>query len=203
MSEPVIDGPATTGETDGRRARTERSRTAVIDAVFELVCDGHLPPQIDQIAARAGVSQASIYRYFGSIDELHGETVERFFARFGALFEIPEAGIGALDERIERYVSARIVLFETVGPIMRMGRVRALEHPRIAAGLRENRLRMRASTAVHFAPELADPDGSLRADVVDEICSIESWVTMTTLYDHDREQIRRVWVDVLTRILGR
>lgn len=187
---------------DGRRARTERSRTAVIDAVFELVCEGHLPPQIDQIAARAGVSQASIYRYFGSIDELHGETVERFFARFGALFEIPDAAHGPLDQRIERYVTARIVLFETVGPIIRMGRARALEHPRIAAALRENRLRMRASTATHFATEFTGADAELRADVVDEICSIESWVTMTTLYDRTLDQIQRIWIDTLSRVLG-
>jgi hypothetical protein len=37
---------------DGRTARRERNRAAVIDALFSLIDEGHVPPSTDEIAER-------------------------------------------------------------------------------------------------------------------------------------------------------
>ena len=62
--------PDPTVTVAGRRARRERNRTAVIDAMFELIAEGKVPPPAEALAERAGVSVSSIFRYFDNLDEL-------------------------------------------------------------------------------------------------------------------------------------
>ncbi|MEK9938638.1 MAG: TetR/AcrR family transcriptional regulator, partial [Ilumatobacter sp.] len=103
---------------DGRRLRAERGRAAVIDAMFDLIIEGHLPPAVDQVARRSGVSTATIFRYFGSLDELQQETVTRFVERFKDLLVIDRLGQGSTTARVRRFVDSRIRLFSEVGPVM-------------------------------------------------------------------------------------
>ena len=62
---------------DGRRARRERGRLAVSDAVIDLVGEGNTDPTSEQVAERAGVSVASLFRYFETLEELRQETLRR------------------------------------------------------------------------------------------------------------------------------
>ena len=55
---------------DGRRARRERGRSAVIDAAFALAEEGKIPLTTELVAERSGVSAASIFRYFDGLDDL-------------------------------------------------------------------------------------------------------------------------------------
>jgi Bacterial regulatory proteins, tetR family len=75
---------------DGRHARRERGRLAVIDAMLILVSEGHVPPTVEQLAERAGVSAASVFRYFDTLEDLRQATTGVFFKRNPHLFEIPE-----------------------------------------------------------------------------------------------------------------
>ena len=80
MEEPVT--------VDGRSARRERGRAAVIDAVVDLLQEGHAPPTTPQVVERAGISEASLFRYFRSIDDLQLEATARFLDRHAHLFEM-------------------------------------------------------------------------------------------------------------------
>ncbi len=118
------------GETgDGRRARSERSRQAVIDAVVELVQAGKVLPTAETIAERAGVSVASLFRHFDGIADLQLQTYEHFRRHFAPLVIVSaEQAAGTRAERIAVLVESRLDLYEQAGAVMILGRLRSLEH---------------------------------------------------------------------------
>ena len=139
---------------DGRRARRERGRLAVLDAMVDLVQEGHHPPAVELIAERAGVSVASIFRYFERLDELQDATTARFLERHASLFEIDRIGEGPRDARITRFVTARTTLYGSIAPIARFVRSRSSEQPHLADSLGQMRRRLADQVGAHFAPEL-------------------------------------------------
>ena len=190
---------------DGRRARRERGRLAVTDAMVDLVFEGHLPPSTEQIAERAGVSIASLFRYFPSLDELRHETTTRYFERYADLFEIPEIGVGALDDRIDRFVRARVHLHETCEPMARLARWRAAEQAAVADTLHRVRATRSDQVRHHFDAELRAMTQLERDDVVaavSALTSFEAWDQFR--HDHRRTapQTRRAWTRALRRLLA-
>ena len=144
-----------TGAVDGRRARRERGRLAVLDAMVDLLREGRTPPTTQELAERAGVSAASIFRYFDGLDELRGHTIVHFLGRYQGLFEVPPA-TGTLDERITSYVDSRLRLYETIAPVARMVRARMYDEPQLAEQLHRVRRQQAEQARAHFAVEL-DP----------------------------------------------
>jgi AcrR family transcriptional regulator len=180
---------------DGRRARRERGRIAAIDAVVDLLQEGATPPSAAEVAKRAGVSPATLFRYFETIDDLQHEATSRFFERNAPLFEVP-ASSGPLDERADGYAAARVTLYDTIAPIARLARVRSFDHPHLARTLHEVRSRMAAQVRTHFAPELRALTPAGRDDAVALITtmtSFESWDQLRQDFDRSAAQIRRAW----------
>ena len=56
---------------DGRRARRDRNRVAVVDSLLALYAEGDLNPSTDAIALRAGLSPRSLFRYFDDLSLIH------------------------------------------------------------------------------------------------------------------------------------
>lgn len=196
------------GETptvDGRRARRERGRASVVDAMFGLLQEGHYPPTVEAVAERAGVSASSVFRYFDSLDDLQHRTVERYFERFAPLFTVPSLGQGDLAGRITRLVEARLDLYEAIGPLARLARARALDTPRLARSLAETRVMLAGQVAEHFAAELAPrspADAEDLVDAVDALTSFEAWDLLRTTHGRSRPQVRRAWVAALRALTG-
>ncbi len=190
--------------TDGRRARRDRNRAAVIDAVFGLLDDGVVTPSSDAIADRAGVSVSSVFRYFDTLEDLQEQTITAHFERFGHLFDVPQIGTGCLTTRIDRFVTARTTLYGTIAPIGRLARARALDQPRIADTLARTRSRFSTQIREHFAFEL---EGRLRADeddvvaLIDAMTSFESWDLLHTSHRRGDARIRRAWITGITALL--
>ena len=187
MGDPV-------SSTDGRRARRERGRLAVIDAMFELLQEGKVPPGTDAIAERAGVSVASIFRYFEGIEDLQLQTLERFRERFGPLISAPIEG--ELPDRITGFVDARLDLYEQAGAIMAVGRLRALEHPPLVEAAARTRGSLADQVRATFVVETAGHAPARAADlvaVVDALTSLESWDVMHKTHARSRAQIARAW----------
>lgn len=195
-------GPAAV--VDGRRARRERGRQAVVEATIDLVLEGVSPPSVEQVAARAGVSPASVFRYFETLDELRDETTRRYFERFAHLLEVPDIGVGSLEARIKRYVDIRHELHATTEPMARLVRRRA---PRVSAS-DDTLHRFRAMRAdeirQHFAIELARLSSARQDELVATIgtlTSFESWVQLREDHARSAVQIRRGWASALWRLL--
>jgi AcrR family transcriptional regulator len=160
---------------DGRRARRDRNRDTVVDALLQLYRDGEMAPSVARVAERSGVSHRSVFRYFEDLDELLEVAVERQSEAIADLVEVPELGQGLLPARIDRLVERRIALYEEAAPVARVARMRAPLLPILAEDLRKNRELLRRQIRSHFRPELQvsdDADAVYAAAAV--LCSLES-----------------------------
>jgi AcrR family transcriptional regulator len=154
------------GAPDGRTARRDRNREAVLDAVLDLFVDGSMAPAPAEVAARSGVSLRSVYRYFEDMDALVRAAIARNLARMGHLFDLEGPGVGPRSARIERTVAARLRLHDAIAPMARAAVARAPQNALIDERLQETRLLLRRQLEEMFAPELADLDPIERRDVV-------------------------------------
>ncbi len=200
--EGVSDEPS---PLDGRTARRERGRLAAIDAMFELVCEGKAPPSVDDIAARAGVSAASLFRYFDGIADLQRQTFERFVERYLPLFDRPIPTDGSRATRIESLVDARLRFYDEVGPLLALGRRNAATSE---VGLAARDL-MRSARADQvreaLAPELASATPARAADLVaavDGITSPEVWDVLREFHGRGPQQIRASWRRDVAAVVG-
>lgn len=189
---------------DGRRARRERGRLAVLDAMVDLLQEGRTPPTTQELAERAGVSAASIFRYYESLDELREHTIVHFLGRYADLFEVPDP-TGGFDARVASYLDSRLRLYETIAPVARMVRARMYDEPALAAQLHRVRTRQAEQARAHFADELDRHPASARDDLVGLIVTttaFESWDQLTGDHGRTPRQVRRAWVTALRALLG-
>lgn len=190
---------------DGRNARRERGRNAVIDAVVDLLQEGHAPPTTAQVVDRAGISEATLFRYFRTVDDLQFQATERFLARHDHLFEIPAIGQGDLGARVDRFTSARVALWEALGPVARLGRARSFDHAGLAELLLTARRTQVDQVSRHFAPELDRLPPQGRADAVAVLVSLtafEAWDGQRRDLNRTPAQVRRSWRTALHALLG-
>ena len=189
--------------TDGRRARRDRNRAAVIEAVYGLLAEGARTVATEAVAERAGVSVSSVFRYFDGLDDLLDQTIEAHLRRMAPLLEVDGLGEGTRTERLERLVDARLRLYEAIAPVARTARARAIELPPVAERLAEVRRRLRDQLRAQLAPELAArprPAAEDLLDAVDALTSFESW-DLLGASGRSARRIRRAWVaglDALT-----
>lgn len=177
----------------------------MIDAVVELLHQGHAPPPTALVTQRAGVSEATLFRYFESIAELQFQATSRFLARHQDLFAIPNEGLGPLSSRIDRFVSARSALWEAIAPVAKLGRARAFDHPGMAALLADARKNQAHQVGRHFGTELALLTPSARDDLVAALTALaafESWDLQSNDLGRTPAQIRRTWRMALRALLG-
>ena len=202
---PLMAQIALSDETvDGRRARRERGRIAVSDAVIDLAFEGNANPTAEQVAKRAGVSVASLFRYFETLKELRRETLRRYFKRYDHLFQLPDISEGTLKHRSQVFVNCRAKLYETTEPMCRQARRRAPDFPDVDEELHSVRARQADQVRQCFAYELEALSPSARDDLVATIStltSFESWDQI--VHDHNRtpRQVRRTWTTALHRLL--
>ena len=193
MSDPEPEVPA-----DGRTARRDRNREAVLDAVLDLFADGAIAPVPAEVAARSGVSLRSVYRYFDDMDALVRAAIARNLARMGELFDLDGLAEGSLDERIDRTVAARLRLYDGIAPMARAAVARAPQNPLIAERLEETRLLLRRQVEEMFDPELGAMDGDASHEVV---AAVDVLLELDAL-DHLR-RVRRMAAPEAQRVLVR
>jgi AcrR family transcriptional regulator len=185
---------------DGRRARRARNRDAVVDALVDLLAEEAGVPGAAEIAARAGVSVSSLFRYFDGLEDLKNQTVERYFSRYASLFEIPHLGEGTRGERIDTFIDARLRLYEAIAPIARLARARAYDQPAMAVPLARARTTLLDQIEVQFATEVAAHP--MLVALIDALTSFESWDLQHTAHGCTAAEVRSGWRYGLDRLLG-
>lgn len=126
-----MDQPA---RVDGRTARGERTRAAVVDALLALQEEGDLEPTAQRVAARAGVALRTVFGHCCDMETLWAQAGEREVAKMAALADVPSGDL-PLDERVERFCASRARVLEADLPVLRAARLR--EH--VSAALRRSR----------------------------------------------------------------
>ena len=177
VAEPVT--VTVTGEVDGRTARRDRNRLAVLDAVLELFSEGDLVPSPDDVARRSGVSLRSVYRYVADADDLIRSAIERNLEKVEPLFLIADLGTGSFAHRIDAFLDARMRVYDAIAATARASRLAASRSAVIRSHLEGGRRAMRVQLERQFASELDCLDGAEReaaaaaADALTQIETIE------------------------------
>ena len=104
--------------TDGRQARSHRTRLAVAEAMLDCFQDGLLRPSAKDVAERAGVSTRAVFRHFDNMEALLEEAsqiqIERVMGELPALHSE-----GSLDHRVDALVEYSVRRNELVAPVRR------------------------------------------------------------------------------------
>jgi AcrR family transcriptional regulator len=161
---------------DGRRARGERSRAAIVAAVLDLIGEIDGMPSTAMVAERAGVTQRTLFRHFGSVDELLAEAVGTQSQMVLPYLQPLDAG-GTFEERIVRLVEVRTELFRRIAPVRRKALALRAELPLIANGIAMANDAQRKQIELLFAAELDQlgASASHRRTVVHALEMATSW----------------------------
>lgn len=157
---------------DGRIARRERNRAAIVAALGDILGSGNLEPTAEQVASRAGVQARTLFRHFPDMASLHAELAGQMRAEVLPLFAAVPT-MGDATERVRRLVAARAAAFERILPFKRAGnamrwRLEFLQdnHERMVRDLRRHLLVV--------LPELRDRESTALA-ALELATSFEAW----------------------------
>jgi len=170
MAKPRTVGDA--GAGDGRLARSERSREAIIEAMLALVGAGVTHPTAEQVAERAQVGIRTVFRHFRDMESLFAAMDARLESEFAPRFALPPTP-GSLDERVRELVARRCRLYEAIAPFKRASAQRRVDSAflrgRQAALVRRLRAHLRL-----WIPELERaPDAA--GEALELVTSFEAW----------------------------
>jgi len=151
-----------TPPTRGRgRPRSERARQAIVQAAGELLAEGGMPAAtMEAIAARAGVSKATIYKWWPSRGAV---MLEGLFELTRSTLDVPEGA--DLRAALKAHIGAleALLVDGVAGPLLRALLAEAGSDPAVAEALRERWLGpRRAIVAERLRAAIAR--GELRAD---------------------------------------
>ncbi|MEO6468628.1 MAG: TetR/AcrR family transcriptional regulator [Acidimicrobiia bacterium] len=189
MGQPAIEplGPDEPA-TDRRRLRTERGKELVVDALLTFFAEGDPQPGVAKIAARAGVSERSVFRYFDDLESLAGAAIERQIARIAPAFR-PPAPTGDLEARIGALVEQRLRIYDATAVTTQAAERFAPHSPAIAQAFAFRRSVLHDQIAELFTAELTPMTGRVRREVIDAVsaaASLETIRMLRTTADHSR-----------------
>jgi TetR/AcrR family transcriptional regulator, regulator of autoinduction and epiphytic fitness len=190
-------------EIDGRVARRERNRQAVVDAIMVLVKAGEIEPAMSDVAALADVSERSIFRHFESREALLAAVIERQLEVAGSYLRVIPAE-GPLADRVHALVLERARLYEEITPMRRAALRVADRSDLVASQLHTARLWFRDELETLFARELNRRSVPDRRDLLAGIDLAASWEAWNVLREHEGCSVvraRRVTARTLTRLL--
>lgn len=165
---------------DGRLARSERSRRAVVDALLDLLESGDAMPTAARIAERAGVSLRSVFQHFENLEVLLATAAERQMERLRPLLE-PIDRAGPLGERVSTFALRRSRLLEAIAPVRRAALREETRSTVVAERLTRARAAGRTEVERVFAIELARMAEPIRRDVVAALAAAASFSTWEEL----------------------
>jgi AcrR family transcriptional regulator len=195
--------PVEEKKIDGRAARAERTRNAVVDALLDLIEEGDLSPTQQAVAERAGVSLRIVYFHFEDHAKLFAAAAARHTQRILADIQ-PVAGTGPLAARLDAFVAVRAKIYQRVFNVRRAARLVEHGSPVVAQTLRFVRALKREEAERVFERELRALPPTLRRDRAAALGAVTSFNTWESLRAHQQltvEDARRVWRGLIAALL--
>lgn len=188
---------------DGRTARAQRTREAIVEACLARVSSGDVRPTAPRIAEEAGVSVRSVFQHFDDLETLYSMVAERSVAQVADLLrpiptDLPFA------TRLERVVAQRADLLEAITPVRRAAAVHAPESPSIRAHIAAGHDFLRSELDGVFAPELEGRAPARREqllDMLDVATTWASWDVLRTLDGRTRDEAGVIMAAMIRVIL--
>lgn len=167
--------------TDGRIARGERTREAILDAHTGLLCEGVLKPTGKLLAERAGISLRTLWSNYSDLEAVMRASTAHWLERDAAL-QVTIAPDQHLDRRLEAYCRMRVARLEHIAPAARSAALGEPFSPALQASRREHVQRVRDDIEQVFAPELAAAGGR-RDTLAAALFILSSWPSWSSLRD--------------------
>ena len=166
-------GPqANDDSSDGRRQRSERSRTQIVDALFALIREGDMNPSAARVAERAAVGQRTVFRLFEDMDSLFGEMAEQIQAE---IMPIVLAPYTATDwkERLGEMVRRRADVYERIFPVRVSANLRRFQSRFLMDEYRRNLILERESLKAVLPTDRASDKQLVAA--LDVVTGFQAW----------------------------
>ena len=199
-----MTGASPTGPEGGRSHPPSERRARALDAFIDLVLERNAHPRPEEVAERAEVSIASLYRYFTDLDELRRDAVRRLVERYPDLFRISKIGGGGRQDRIISFTASRLALHETLHPLELLARATSRTDASARRHVDDVRSVMADQIRRHFDAELRTLTPTRIEDTVATIAaltSVETWEQFRRSHGRTAAQTRRAWIDAIDRIL--
>lgn len=190
---------------DGRRARRDRNREAVVDALLDLYREGNLAPSSDAIAERAGLSPRSLFRYFDDIDDLTRAAIALQQRRVVPLTRLDVDADATLEARITALVEQRTRVFEAIGSVGQVSRIRAPFQPLVGAELTQARAFFRGQIKRLMGAELSaigPPRAAVFLSAADVMCSYEAYQLLRADQGLSRAKAASAMSETLTALFA-
>ena len=158
--------------SDGRRQRSERSQTAIIEAALALMEEGTLVPTAQQIADRAGVGIRSFFRHFADMDSLFLAADEMLMDSYEALFQVSDRQ-GPLSDRVARAIELYGNAFDKLRQIILCTQALLWRFPKLRENYAWHQKRLRKELEL-WLPEVAELPQD-RREAVHAVASFEMW----------------------------
>ncbi|MFI5494942.1 TetR/AcrR family transcriptional regulator [Actinoplanes sp. NPDC051859] len=172
---PATPPPAP--RVDGRTARSERTRAAIVEAHVQLLREGDLRPTADRIAKRAGVSLRALWSHFADMEALFAASGQLTLDQRDDLHE-PIPPDLPLDRRIELYCHQRARQLEQIAPVAKASSIKEPFSPALQSYRRIHLQRVRTELSTVFAREINGDE-----DLLNALTAAAMWPTWGTLRD--------------------
>lgn len=175
----------TTG-TDGRRARSSRSRNAIAIAMLELIVGGTPHPSARQVAERAGVSPRLVFHHFKDMEAIYSELMRLQAQRLQPLLEMDIEPEAPFEDRLAAFVDHRVTILEFISPVRKVIIGAEVTSPAIAAELDRFRAFKRQQTTDVFSAELTRMEQEESGVVSAALQAVTSWTVWHGLRHHQK-----------------
>jgi AcrR family transcriptional regulator len=188
---------------DGRTARAQRTRAAIVDAHLGLLASGDLKPTGERIADAAGVSLRTLWTSFKDMETLFSAAGQRLIERQLAVFEPIDPAL-PLPDRVDAFCRQRARMLEILAPAARA----AVLYEPFSAALRRNRTielgRVRDELVQLFGVELANADdgGEELLRALHVTSTFASWNVLRDNLGLSVDAARSVMVRTVGALLG-
>jgi len=182
-------GP-TSEQRDGRTVRAERTRQALVEALIGLLDEGRPRPTAAEIAARAGVSERSVFQHFPDREALLEAVAREQYTRVVPML-VPIDSSLPLPERIEQVSQQRARLYERISGVRRAGMLIEHESTSVAGWLKTARQAKANDVERIFLRELDELPADEREPVRAALVMVCSWVAWDSWRSHQRLSVPR------------
>ncbi len=199
-------GESSTREaSDGRTARSQRTRDSVVEALLDLLNAGNPRPTAREIAERAGVSLRSVYVHFDDLEDLFLAAARRHLERILPLLEkVPDTG--PFSDRLTAFTDRQGRLLEAIGPVQLASNLQEPFSPTIAT------IGVAVRAAAHnelervFGVELDGREAATRRRLLVALelaSSYNAWNVMRCREHFDENEARTAMRETLSALLSR
>jgi TetR/AcrR family transcriptional regulator of autoinduction and epiphytic fitness len=166
---------------DGRSARAERTRAAIVDAHLALINEGDLRPTGEKIADRAGVSLRALWTNFKDMETLFEASGERILARVQEAHR-PVPPELPLAKRIDSFCRQRASMLQLIGPTARASHMREPFSPQLRRNRAKHVERLQDEIELIFEAELTEAKTG-RDQLVNALIAATMWPAWSMLRD--------------------